>query len=265
MAQALEQASVGATLLVGLIIVIFLLNLIIPGVVPKWAIFAPVFIPIFDRLGVAPQTVLAAYRIGDSPFNVLTPLMVYLAFVVTVAQRYQKDASIGTVVSLMLPTLIIAAVWICSSSFGSFSEFRSGLAIRWGHSVSLSGAGRMSEFLLVLVVASVAALLTYLGAPLAERFGAPQRGQRRPAVRCRPDYGAGSVQPYAARGARRPGHRRCARFFVGGALFVTLEYNSARTVAASPAATGGSGSLGLYIGILVDLVIDGAVIGIGSA
>ena len=114
MAQALEQASVGALpLLVGLIIVIFLLNLIIPGVVPKWAIFAPVFIPIFDRLGVAPQTVLAAYRIGDSPFNVLTPLMVYLAFVVTVAQRYQKDAGIGTVVSLMLPyTLIIAAVWI---------------------------------------------------------------------------------------------------------------------------------------------------------
>ncbi len=114
MAQALEQASVGALpLLVGLIIVIFLLNLIIPGVVPKWAIFAPVFIPIFDRLGVAPQTVLAAYRIGDSPFNVLTPLMVYLAFVVTVAQRYQKDAGIGTIVSLMLPyTLIIAAVWI---------------------------------------------------------------------------------------------------------------------------------------------------------
>ncbi len=70
---------------------------------PKWAIFAPVFIPIFFRLGVAPQTVLAAYRIGDSPTNSLTPLMVYLPFIVTVAQRYQKNAGIGTIVALMLP------------------------------------------------------------------------------------------------------------------------------------------------------------------
>ena len=90
-----------------------LLNFIIPGVVPKWAIFAPVFIPIFMRLGVAPQTVLAAYRVGDSPVNVITPLMVYLPFVVTVAQMYQKDAGLGTIISLMLPyTLVIAVVWI---------------------------------------------------------------------------------------------------------------------------------------------------------
>ena len=51
-------------------------GIIIPGVLPKWAIFAPVFIPLFLRLGVAPQTVLAAYRVGDSPVNVITPLMV---------------------------------------------------------------------------------------------------------------------------------------------------------------------------------------------
>ncbi len=114
MAEALERANIGALpLLVGLIIVIMLLNIIIPGVVPKWAIFAPVFIPIFFRLGVAPQTVLAAYRVGDSPLNVITPLMVYLPFVVTVAQRYQKNAGLGTIVALMLPyTLIIAVAWI---------------------------------------------------------------------------------------------------------------------------------------------------------
>ena len=57
---------------------------------PKWAIFAPIFIPLFLRLGVAPQTVLAAYRVGDSPLNVVTPLMVYLPFMVTIAQRYQR-------------------------------------------------------------------------------------------------------------------------------------------------------------------------------
>jgi aminobenzoyl-glutamate transport protein len=74
---------------------------------------APVFIPIFYRLGVAPQTVLAAYRVGDSPVNVITPLMVYLPFVVTVAQRYQKKAGLGTIVALMLPyTLVIAIIWI---------------------------------------------------------------------------------------------------------------------------------------------------------
>ena len=65
------------------------------------------------RLGTAPQTVLAAYRIGDSPMNVITPLMVYLPFILTVAQRYQKDTGIGTIIALMLPyTLILAVAWI---------------------------------------------------------------------------------------------------------------------------------------------------------
>jgi aminobenzoyl-glutamate transport protein len=72
-----------------------------------------VFIPIFMRLGVAPQTVLAAYRVGDGPVNVMTPLMVYLPFIVTVAQRYQKKAGLGTIVALMLPYVVIIAVsWI---------------------------------------------------------------------------------------------------------------------------------------------------------
>ncbi|NTU84792.1 MAG: AbgT family transporter, partial [Chloroflexales bacterium] len=114
MAETLERANVGALpLLVGMVLVIVLLDFIIPGVVPKWAIFAPVFIPIFARLGVAPQTVLAAYRIGDSPANMLTPLMVYLPFIVTVAQRYQKEAGLGTVIALMLPyALAILIVWV---------------------------------------------------------------------------------------------------------------------------------------------------------
>ena len=113
MADVLERADVGAIwLLVLFILVIALLDIIIPGVVPKWAIFAPIFIPLFYRLGVAPQTVLAAYRVGDSPMNVITPLMVYLPFIVVVAQRYKKDAGLGTVISLMLPfTLITLVVW----------------------------------------------------------------------------------------------------------------------------------------------------------
>ena len=114
MAGVLEAAGFSALpLLIGLIFVIVILNIIIPGVVPKWAIFAPVFIPIFVRLGVAPQTVLAAYRVGDSPTNVVTPLMVYLPFIVTVAQRYDKKAGLGTIIALMLPYLFaILAAWI---------------------------------------------------------------------------------------------------------------------------------------------------------
>lgn len=114
MADTLERANIGALpLLIGFVLVIMILNFIIPNVVPKWAIFAPIFIPVFLRLGVAPQTVLAAYRLGDSPTNVITPLMVYLPFVLTVVQRYQKDAGIGTVVALMLPyTLVVAIGWI---------------------------------------------------------------------------------------------------------------------------------------------------------
>ena len=108
MADLLESANIGALpLLIGFILVIMLLDVIIPGVVPKWAIFAPVFIPIFTRLGTAPQTVLAAYRVGDSPVNVITPLMVYLPFIITVAQRYSKKTGIGTIIALMLPYTIV--------------------------------------------------------------------------------------------------------------------------------------------------------------
>jgi aminobenzoyl-glutamate transport protein len=114
MAGLLEQVSVPALLLLLLmIVVIVLLNLILPGVVPKWAIFAPVFIPIFLRLGVPPQTVQAAYRVGDSPTNVLTPLMVYFPFIVTIARRYDPRAGIGTIIALMIPYAIwVMAVWL---------------------------------------------------------------------------------------------------------------------------------------------------------
>ena len=114
MADLLERADVGAIwLLIGFILVIALLDIIIPGLLPKWAIFAPVFIPLFMRLGVAPQTLLAAYRLGDSPMNVITPLMVYLPFIVIVAQRYQKRAGLGTIVAMMIPySIIVLVIWI---------------------------------------------------------------------------------------------------------------------------------------------------------
>jgi len=114
LAGILEQANVGALpLLILMILVIVLLDFIMPGSVPKWAIFAPIFVPLFIRLGVAPESVLAAYRIGDAPVNSITPLMVYLPFILTIAQRYQKEAGIGTIISLMIPYVIVILVaWL---------------------------------------------------------------------------------------------------------------------------------------------------------
>lgn len=114
LAGILQQAAIGALpLLILMTVVIILLDFIIPGSVPKWAIFAPIFVPLFIRLGAEPQSVLAAYRIGDSPVNPITPLMVYLPFILTIAQRYQKSAGLGTVISLMVPyTIVIAIAWL---------------------------------------------------------------------------------------------------------------------------------------------------------
>ncbi len=104
----LEDAGLGAVpLLLGLVFITLVLDIFMSGIIPKWAIFAPVFVPLLMRLGVAPEAALAAYRVGDSPFNVLSPLMPYFALIVTFAHRYQKSAGVGTIVALMLPYVVI--------------------------------------------------------------------------------------------------------------------------------------------------------------
>ncbi len=113
LADFLETVPLGlVSYLIIFVIVIFLIDLLITGAVAKWAIFAPVFIPLFMRLGGDPNMVLAAYRVGDSPANVITPLNVYLGVMVGFAAKYQKDAGIGTIVSLMLPyTVVLMVIW----------------------------------------------------------------------------------------------------------------------------------------------------------
>ncbi|MFO7682323.1 MAG: AbgT family transporter [Chloroflexota bacterium] len=100
-------------LLIGFVLVIMLLDFIMPGSLPKWAIFAPIFVPLFIQLGVPAQTVFAAYRVGDSPVNTLTPLMVYFPVIVAFAQRYQKSVGVGSLVALMLPiATVVLIVWL---------------------------------------------------------------------------------------------------------------------------------------------------------
>src|SRR5262249_48320138 len=112
--DALEHANLGKIpLMLGFITVTGLVGLLIVGVIPKRALLAPIFVPLFMKLGVAPEAVLAAYRVADSPPNVVTPLMPYFALVVTFAQRYDKNAGVGTVVAMMLPYAVaVSVVWI---------------------------------------------------------------------------------------------------------------------------------------------------------
>jgi aminobenzoyl-glutamate transport protein len=114
LAEILQRANLDALwLLVGFAIVVIFLDLIMTGAVPKWAIFAPIFVPLLMKLNVEPDAVLAAYRVGDSPMNSITPLNAYFAMIVTFCQKYQKDAGVGTVIALMLPYVaVISVVWL---------------------------------------------------------------------------------------------------------------------------------------------------------
>jgi len=113
LAEVLTAASFPALLLLlGFIVVVAIIDLLITGAIAKWALFAPIFVPLLMTLAVAPEAVLAAYRIADSPVNMITPLNAYFALVVGFAQKYDKNAGVGTVVSLMLPyVLIMFVLW----------------------------------------------------------------------------------------------------------------------------------------------------------
>jgi aminobenzoyl-glutamate transport protein len=114
LANVLKEADLNAvTLLLAFILVGMMLCFPLPNILPKWAIMAPIFVPLFMKLGIDPDVVLAAYRVSDSPPNVINPLLPHFALVVGFAQRYEKTAGVGTVVALMLPyTLWTSIAWI---------------------------------------------------------------------------------------------------------------------------------------------------------
>ncbi|MDP9810928.1 aminobenzoyl-glutamate transport protein [Rhizobium tibeticum] len=124
----LQAANIGALpLLIGFIVVVAIIDLLLTGAIAKWAIFAPVFVPLLMKLGVEPEAVLAAYRVGDSPMNAITPLNAYFALVVGFAQKYDKSAGVGTIVSLMLPyVVLIFVLWT-----GLFAVWKA-LGLPWG-------------------------------------------------------------------------------------------------------------------------------------
>jgi aminobenzoyl-glutamate transport protein len=73
----------------------------------QWAVTAPIFVPMLMLVGFAPEVIQAAYRIGDSVTNVITPMMSYFGLIMAVAARYRRDMGIGTLVAMMLPYSVV--------------------------------------------------------------------------------------------------------------------------------------------------------------
>ncbi|MFT5575705.1 MAG: aminobenzoyl-glutamate transport protein [Bermanella sp.] len=102
----------GTGLLLGFILICAFINLLIGSASAKWALLAPVFVPMFYLLGVSPEATQLAYRIGDSSTNIITPLMPYFGVVVAFAQRYDKNLGVGTLMAMMLPySLLFLIGW----------------------------------------------------------------------------------------------------------------------------------------------------------
>ena len=102
----------GPVMLVGILLLVAFLNLFIGSASAKWGLLAPIFVPMLMQVGFSPDLTQAAYRVGDSTTNIITPLMPYFPLVVIYCQRYVKNTGIGTLVAMMLPySLVLTLVW----------------------------------------------------------------------------------------------------------------------------------------------------------
>ena len=93
----------GLPLIILFVLVAAFINLFMGSASAKWAIMAPIFVPMLMRLGYTPEFTQLAYRIGDSSTNIITPLMTYFAMIVAFMQKYDKESGMGTLISVMLP------------------------------------------------------------------------------------------------------------------------------------------------------------------
>ncbi|MCE9677946.1 AbgT family transporter [Shewanella sp. AS1] len=109
--------------IVGMIMLVAFVNLFVGSASAKWALIGPVLVPMLMQLNISPDLSQAAYRVGDSSSNIITPLMPYFPLVVVYCQRYVKGIGIGTLISMMLPfSLALLLVWsawlLCYWSLG---------------------------------------------------------------------------------------------------------------------------------------------------
>jgi aminobenzoyl-glutamate transport protein len=112
-ADFLKSINLGSIpLMLSFVLVSAFINLFMGSASAKWAIMAPVFIPMFMLLGYSPEFTQAAYRVGDSVTNIISPMMSYFVLIVAFFQRYDEKAGIGTIIATMLPyTIVFLIIW----------------------------------------------------------------------------------------------------------------------------------------------------------
>jgi aminobenzoyl-glutamate transport protein len=112
-ANLLKSSGLGPIpLLITFIIISAFINLFIGSASAKWAIMAPVFIPMFMLLGYSPELVQGAYRVGDSVTNIISPMMSYFALIIAFVGKYDPRAGIGTLIATMIPyTITFFIIW----------------------------------------------------------------------------------------------------------------------------------------------------------
>ena len=122
--QFLETSNLPDSILLSLIILFgAIINLFIGSASAKWALLAPVLVPMLMLLGISPEMSTAAYRVGDGATNIITPLMPYFPLILIFCQRWQKEFGIGSLAATMLPFsialllsgLVMTALWVIFS------------------------------------------------------------------------------------------------------------------------------------------------------
>jgi aminobenzoyl-glutamate transport protein len=132
-ANALREMALplGVTL-AGIVLLSSLVNLLVGSASAKWALIGAIMVPMLMQLGVSPDLTQAAYRVGDSSTNIITPLLPYFPLIVVFCRRYVKDSGIGTLVALMLPysvtllvtwTALLLAFWGLGIPLGVGSSY----------------------------------------------------------------------------------------------------------------------------------------------
>ncbi|MEZ5558691.1 MAG: AbgT family transporter [Pseudomonadales bacterium] len=129
----LEAAALPAGLtIVFVVLITAAVNLFVGSASAKWALLAPILVPMLMQLGISPDLTQAAYRVGDSSTNIITPLMPYFPLVVVFCQRYVTGTGIGTVLAMMLPyavgfllvwTVFLLLFWMAGIPLGLQSSY----------------------------------------------------------------------------------------------------------------------------------------------
>lgn len=132
-ASALKAMALAPEItIVGIILLTAFVNLFIGSASAKWALIAPIMVPMLMQLGISPDLTQASYRVGDSVSNIVTPLMPYFPLVVVYCQKYVKSTGIGTLVSMMIPysiafmiawTIFLLAYWALGIPLGLQSTY----------------------------------------------------------------------------------------------------------------------------------------------